>query len=139
MISPIDSRSRLTSCQLEPDLTAWQCPASGGYWIPAKAYWRWKETHPPKETSEADNPATPSGETPRKILICPESGTLLTRYKVGHGLGFSIDRSSLTGGVWLDKGEWERLKEKDLHRQLHLIFTQSYQSRRVDDALEQSL
>ena len=52
---------------------------------------------------------------------------MLIRYKVGHGLNFHIDLSPVTGGVWLDAGEWEALKSKGLHSQLNLIFTASYQ------------
>jgi Zn-finger nucleic acid-binding protein len=46
---------------------------------------------------------------------------------VGHGLQFHIDRSPATGGIWLDKGEWESLKQRGLHVNLNLIFTASYQ------------
>jgi Zn-finger nucleic acid-binding protein len=60
-------------------------------------------------------------------LICPESGRLLIRYKVGHGLHFHVDRSPVTGSVWLDKGEWEALKAAGLHSSLNLIFTYAYQ------------
>jgi Zn-finger nucleic acid-binding protein len=63
----------------------------------------------------------------QRALICPESGRLLSRYEVGHGLPFHIEHSPATGGVWLDKGEWEALKSKGLHVSLNLIFTASYQ------------
>ena len=66
-------------------------------------------------------------DSSQRALICPESGRLLLRYRVGHGLRFHIDRSPATGGVWLDKGEWEALKSKGLHVSLHLIFTAAYQ------------
>src|SRR6185369_13699015 len=49
------------------------------------------------------------------------------RYRVGHGLQFHLDRSPATGGVWLDRGEWEALKAKGLHTEMHLIFTAAYQ------------
>ena len=51
----------------------------------------------------------------------------MTRYQVGHGLKFQVDHSPATGGVWLDKGEWEALKSKGLHNELNFIFTASYQ------------
>jgi Zn-finger nucleic acid-binding protein len=53
----------------------------------------------------------------------------MVRYRVGNGLSLQIDRSPKTGGVWLDPGEWEALKSKGLHEQLHLIFSASYQWR----------
>ena len=64
---------------------------------------------------------------------------MLIRYRVGHGLHFQIDRSPLTGGVWLDKGEWDALKSKNLHTQLHVIFTAPYQAKIRTAELEQTL
>lgn len=58
--------------------------------------------------------------------LCPETGTIMTRYKVGHGFRFSIDRS-MTGGVWLDAGEWEALKDRNFHDEIHYIFTDPWQ------------
>jgi Zn-finger nucleic acid-binding protein len=75
----------------------------------------------------------------RRVLFCPESGWLLTRYQVGHSLHFHIDRSPVTGGVWLDKGEWEALKSKNLHTELNLIFTASYQKHVRSGEFEESL
>jgi hypothetical protein len=61
-----------------------------------------------------------------QALICPESGTLMTRFKVGHGFPFAIDRS-ITGGVWLDGGEWEALRHRNFHDEIHLVFTAPWQ------------
>jgi hypothetical protein len=58
--------------------------------------------------------------------VRPESGTIMTRHKVGHGLSFRIDRS-VTGGIWLDPGEWEALLAGNLHHELHLVFTTQWQ------------
>lgn len=69
------------------------------------------------------------------VKVCPESGTIMTRYKVGHGLGFRIDRS-VTGGIWLDPGEWEALLAGNIHHELHLVFTTQWQKaiREMDHA-----
>ena len=64
--------------------------------------------------------------------ICPESGTIMLRYKVGKGFDFAIDRSS-TGGVWFDAGEWEALRERNFHDEVHLIFTAPWQQSVRDD------
>jgi Zn-finger nucleic acid-binding protein len=114
--------------EIEPGLAVYECPQTGGLWIPLQSYLAWKDRQPP-------GAAVPSGVRPTALqddsgqptLICPESGRLLLRYRVGHGLPFHVDRSPATGGVWLDKGEWEALKSKGLHVSLHLIFTAAYQ------------
>jgi len=59
-------------------------------------------------------------------LLCPETNTIMLRYRVGHGFKFTIDRSQ-TGGIWLDAGEWEMLKARQFHDELHLVFTAPWQ------------
>ena len=114
--------------EIEPGLEAYECPKSGGFWIPLQAFLVWKERHPEcsQVLSDLSSPAL-QNDVRTQALICPESGRLLIRYRVGHGLPFCVDRSPVTGGVWLDKGEWEALKSKGLHVTLNLIFTTSYQ------------
>ena len=128
MHSPVHPDTVMELREIEPGLSAYECPKSGGFWIPLQSYLAWKERQPPAAG------ATPVGSAPavqddsrQRALICPESGRLLLRYRVGHGLRFHVDRSPTTGGVWLDKGEWEALKSKGLHVALHLIFTAAYQ------------
>ena len=78
-------------------------------------------------------------DSKRPPLFCPESGAMLARYRVGHELSFQIDRSPVTGGVWLDRGEWEALKAKGLHDDLHLIFTAPYQKEIRSAALKERM
>jgi hypothetical protein len=67
-----------------------------------------------------------------KILFCPESGTLMSRCKVGHGFTFAIARS-ITGGIWLDGGEWNALKQRNFHDEIHLVFTAPWQKQVRDE------
>jgi Zn-finger nucleic acid-binding protein len=82
---------------------------------------------------------TLADDSGRRALLCPESGRILLRYRVGHNLSFHIERSPVTGGVWLDKGEWEALKSVGLHSQMHLIFTAHYQARIRSEDLDHLL
>jgi Zn-finger nucleic acid-binding protein len=131
MRSPVSPDVDLQPREIEPGLAVLECPRSGGIWIPLAAYEQWRSQSPPVTASAAASGSTGPGPMPvdaqRPALICPESGCVLLRYKAGHGLPFHIDRSPVTGGVWLDKGEWEALKEKGLHVDLNLIFTAAYQ------------
>ena len=119
--------------EIEPGLTVFACPKSGGFWIPLQPFLDWKEK------TSGSRPAAArllrAGRAGRRgwerATICPESGRLLSRYQVGHGLAFHIEHSPVTGGVWLDKGEWEALKSKGLHFTMNLIFTDSYQPAKV--------
>jgi Zn-finger nucleic acid-binding protein len=128
MNSPVFPGTPMQLREIEPGLSVYECPKSGGLWIPLSNYLAWKEKQPPVGEI-ADGPGTasrPEDSRPR-ALLCPESGRLMLRYRVGHGLGFHIQRSPSTGGVWLDKGQWEALKKRGLHVGLHLIVTAGYQ------------
>ena len=143
MDSPAYPDTPLMHKELEPGLSVYECPSSGGVWIPLQSFLDWRERRGEQAVS------LPKGYAPvfaddsgNPALICPESGRLLIRYRVGHGLGFHVDRSPATGGVWLDRGEWDALKSHGLHRELHLVFTASYQRRirsaSYNDRLEQT-
>jgi Zn-finger nucleic acid-binding protein len=114
--------------EIEPGLEVYECPKSGGLWIPLQSYLAWRDRQPAGAGAASGGPPIPVQDDSRQpIRICPESGRLLLRYRVGHGLPFHIDRSPATGGAWLDKGEWEALKSQGLHVSLNLIFTAAYQ------------
>lgn len=127
MRSPLGNRTALERATLDDGLTVFRCSETGGIYITLDQYWRWRKGagDDPAETDPArESPLV--GEHDDAVKICPESGMLMTRYRVGHGLPFRIDRS-VTGGVWLDAGEWEALKAGGLHRNLHLVFTAPWQ------------
>lgn len=135
MKSPVHPEINLAEAELEPGLTSWRCPSSGGHWIPAPSYWRWhsqmppnlKKEHSDRKISKVQQPSVDE-QLERPALLCPESNCLLVRYRVG-GIGIYIDRSPLSGGIWLEAGEWNLLKENSIHASLHEIFTTSYQKR----------
>lgn len=144
MNSPIEPHAPLVAVELEQGLNAWRDPVSGGVYLKAADYWEWLahqpgrlETLPPRGTH---SPNTEDPECPARI--CPETGALMTRFRVGHGFTFLIDRSP-TGGFWLDAGEWEALKAQSLHDEVHRVFTSSWQktvrTEARQDALERLL
>lgn len=129
MKSPISPKTALVKTNLEPYLVSFHCPESGGYYLPAESYWRWLGKNPtrlPQLPPTGDD--LPQEEETPPLRLCPESGIPMTRYRVGHGFNFSIDRSP-SGGIWFDKGEWEALREHNFHDELHLIFTLPWQNK----------
>lgn len=128
MLSPLAHHKRLERVELEPGLTAFRCPETGGHWIAAENYWRWRSTLPATAVAEAGPAAeaVPVSEFDDAVKLCPESGTVMMRYRVGHGQPFRVERSH-TGGIWLDGGEWEALCGGHLQNSIHLIFTAPWQ------------
>ncbi|MFC7336675.1 hypothetical protein ACFQY0_05770 [Haloferula chungangensis] len=127
MNSPVVTGRVMQREALAEGLLAYRCGESGGIYIPADSYWRWLS----RSTERLPQLPMPSEEVPKeessgRTLVCPESGMLMTRYRVGHGFGFAIDRSP-SGGIWLDAGEWEALRNRQFHDELHLVFTAPWQ------------
>lgn len=120
---------------LEDDLVALNCQDCSGHWINSFQYWLWQEKLPENLEEIAG-----SGELEAVDVIktkkCPECGNLLQRYHVGHGTDFTIDRCEKCRGIWFDKNEWEILKDKNLHDDVHFIFSQHWQKAARDEKAE---
>lgn len=124
--SPITGKP-MSKVALDQGLEAFHCPDSGGHYIPAVSYMKWLEKQPSRlpQLPESD-PKEENVSDSATALLCPESGTLMTRFKVGHGFTFAVNRS-ITGGIWLDGGEWDALRQRNFHDEIHLVFTAPWQ------------
>jgi len=115
---------------IENNLTSHDCGKCGGNWIPSFEYWKWREQHkeslPEKSAGQAIPPNPSTGALVAKL--CPECNRILIRYKVGHGVNFSLDQCGNCGGVWFDKDEWEALKGRQLHDDVYSVFTAPWQA-----------
>jgi len=131
----------MDSVDLASELSGSVCSECGGVWIARSEYetWRTKQPSDLRETAVTSEIAVTDV---KKAKICPQCGHLLLPYRVGHGLSFSIDYCGSCGGVWCDKNEWQALKAKNLHDNLHDIVSSNWQAavRRADvqDAVEQA-
>jgi Zn-finger nucleic acid-binding protein len=118
----------LTRIALDENLPAYVCKRCGGNWISSREYWRWLEAHGPTLPEKAyEGPDIAPADT-QEIKICPECKHLMLRYKVGHGTGIALDQCGGCNGLWLDGGEWDALKGRNLHDEVHLVFTAPWQS-----------
>ena len=123
--SPVSGKL-MEAVTLESGLNAYRCPRSGGHYITAHDYLNWLQQQPARLPHLPQSEPAESSDASAAVRICPETGTLMTRYKVGHGFTFAIDRS-ITGGIWLDSGEWEALKQRNFHDEINLVFTAPWQ------------
>ena len=120
--------NQMTLIDLDENLKGLRCVECGGTWIKANAYWKWLKSHDGTlpEKPESETAPLPVEDT-CNMKICPDCGHFLTKRKVGHGISFHIDRCQCCGGIWLDKNEWEVLKSRNLHDEIHFIFSQEWQ------------
>ena len=139
MKCPACSSKRTSQISLTENLLATQCDSCQGVWIPHKNYEAWQKTFeeplPEKSFTEVDLEI----EDRPGAKVCPQCGKILLKFKVGHGLDFFVDTCSACGGIWLDKHEWDALKAKNLHDEIHRIFSTSWQKQIREDRLEETM
>ncbi len=124
--SPITGKP-MSKVALDQGLEVFHCPDSGGQYISSASYMKWLAKQPARLPQLPETEPVEESESDSTVaLICPESGTVMQRYKVGHGFAFAINRS-ITGGIWLDAGEWDALRQRNFHDEIHLVFTAPWQ------------
>lgn len=128
MNCPVCETSELVSTDLESNLTSFRCPDCGGNWIRGAEYWKWLEEHGPNLPERNDQDSGLSLAEPGRHVDCPECRFRMVKYLVGHGFNFTLDQCGGCKGIWLDRNEWEALKERNLHDDVHAMFTAFWQA-----------
>ncbi len=130
MYCPVCDSSPLIPKKLEDNLSSQTCLKCHGDWITAKDYWGWLEAHGnPSEQVASEAPLPIESEV--KARICPEDGRILRRFQIFPNAPFYLERCSTCLGVWFDAKEWEALKERELHDEVHLLFGKLWQEARL--------
>lgn len=128
MNCPVCKSYELNSSDLESNLTAYKCPNCRGNWIRGAEYWKWLEAHGPNLPERDDRDSGLSLAEPGVAIDCPECRFRMVKYQVGHGFSFTVDQCDGCKGIWLDRNEWDALKERNLHDDLNAMFTPFWQA-----------
>jgi Zn-finger nucleic acid-binding protein len=127
MQCPVCKKHTMATVELAPNLSGLKCSQCSGTWIARSHYDAWRRKQP-GHLPEISTPVQVTISETHKAKICPECRHLLLPYRVGHGLPFSIDYCGACGGVWLDAQEWEAIKTKNLHDNLHDMVSTHWQN-----------
>lgn len=138
MHSPRDRKATLERIELEPGLAGYVCPTTGGHWIDGDAYWAWLRAQPSRLPEKpAESAEVRAVDDADDALISPRSGRVMRKFEVGRGLRFRIDFDAASGGFWLDGGEYEALRARNMHDELNLIASDEWQRKlRVERSRE---
>lgn len=117
----------LKATSLQEGLVAYRCEACDGKYLPSRNYLSWKEAQRGIVSDEESPNQELLPDDSINALICPECHRIMIKYVVGHGIRFKLDYCRSCNGVWLDKNEWEILESKNLHHEINLFFTESWQ------------
>ena len=129
MKCPVCKDTTLKSTRLESELKAATCASCGGKWISASDYWNWLDRHGETLLEKEPEEAPIEVSDNQKAKICPWCRHIMLRYKVGRGLNFTLDQCGNCNSIWFDRNEWEALKQRNLHDEVHLVFSAPWQDR----------
>ena len=115
----------LNAAYLEPQLPCYSCSSCGGSLLMLSDFLRWKDNNPNVELADCREKI--EAEETSKAMICPKTGTIMTKYKIASDTDHRLDLSPGINAVWMDGGEWELLKAKGLAGGLEAIFTDHWQ------------
>ena len=139
MKCPVCKTHELQPIELEKNLLASGCKQCGGHWISTTNYWNWLKKHDPSLPEKPFAEVAFHVDDTIKAKLCPDCGRILIKYKVGHGIDFFLDHCDGCNGVWLDRHEWDVLKSRNLHDELHRIFTTPWQNRVREEEIKAKL
>lgn len=101
----------------------YSCIECGGIWITDTAHMQVPESvidDTLRQSSADDNPDDRTG-------LCPAGHGIMLRAKVDIDDPFYLEKCGKCGGIWFDKGEWQRLASSHLAANLADFWTQSWQ------------
>ena len=120
--------TQLEPKELEPGLVAAICSSCRGALVPLMNYRFWVDSY-------ATATATEAAESANNIDVaesesaqsCPKCSRLMMKYQIGPQTTNKLDLCAACDEAWLDKGEWQLLKQLDLQGKLPKIFTDAWQ------------
>jgi Zn-finger nucleic acid-binding protein len=137
MQCPLCENVVLCDEKLVDNLAAKVCKQCQGRWVQSFQYWKWLDLHGDTLTEKPIECGADLEVNDSKAgKLCPECGRFLRHSKVGHGVDFCLDRCNNCGGIWFDKNEWEILVSRNLHDEVHFIFSAAWQKRIQEDEIK---
>jgi Zn-finger nucleic acid-binding protein len=121
MKCPACKQAAFETRALDRGLSSNHCTNCHGNWISGQQYWDWLREKGENLPETAPGDQAPQVADSTNAKTCPSCGRWLVRYKVGHGLAFSVEHCGGCDGVWLDAKEWDALKARNLHDDLQFI------------------
>jgi len=104
------------------------CDHCGGNWILVEDFLVWKEQSSDDDLSVVVNYEEEILDS-SKALLCPMTGSFMRKFNLSSKNTHRLDYSASVGGIWLDKGEWNLLKQEGLANDLNSLVTDSWQKK----------
>lgn len=112
------------------------CVKCKGFWVPPLAF---KEPGIVESLKQCDlHPLHPL-EQDHRTGVCPEGHGLLRRARVTNDDPYFLERCARCGGVWFDPGEWTRLADANLLKDVTNLWSPAWREHLSDEHNRASL
>jgi len=109
------------------------CPACGGMWLLPGS-----RTEIPGMTVESTEEAPATDNPDSKTGLCPSGHGIMIRARIDLDEPFFLEKCTACGGIWFDKGEWQRIAETNLADNLSVIWSASWQRKQSKEKNRES-
>lgn len=132
--------STLLPTRLAPGLPVLACEKCGGVYIDLLTYRGWSEECDEPEAADAEVPTVETADS-EKALLCQRCRRIMLKFRISGATENYVDICTTCDDAWLDKGEWQLLKQLQLQNKLTEIATRPWQKlireQRAADSLDQ--
>jgi len=104
------------------------CEKCGGMWL-----LNVERSDLPEITIDPADIDLDSDDHDKKTGICPSGHGIMIRAKVDIGEPFYLEKCTICGGIWFDRGEWQRVAENNLAENLSHIWSRSWQRKQSQE------
>ena len=119
----------LLPTRLEENLACSTCQQCEGILLNLVTYRIWRESHPAEVEGCKVSRDTRAAAESKQALLCTKCERLMIKFRFAADLTHALDVCTHCEDVWLDRGEWDYVKARELHGNLTKTFTAPWQRR----------
>ena len=123
--------SDLATCSVSK---AYECHGCGGIWMRKDDISSLGEAM----IKGAEDGSCVRNENDSWTGVCPDGHGIMIRARIEDAVPFYLERCSACGGVWFDKGEWQRIAGRHFLNNLAEFWSYSWQRRQRQEKSRQA-
>lgn len=139
---------KCTSCKsgelkpsyIEDMIRCHTCDNCGGNFLYLEEYliWRQRDSRLPDDDAVDIAIEAEAADETNGAILCPITGSFMLKYRISKDTNHRLDLSPKINAIWLDKGEWELIKQQGLAFSLTKIFTDPWQYKIKEDTARET-
>ena len=100
------------------------CKQCGGMWLESEKLPEFMEA-----SSELHNEESGNSEQDERTGLCPSGHGIMIRARIDAAEPFYLEKCARCGGIWFDRGEWQKIVSGNFARNLNELWCRSWQAR----------